>query len=41
MQQHPLVAGTEAEKGRNLLGGEAVNIAEGDDRPLPLHFACS
>ena len=36
MQQHTLIAGTEAEKGRNLLRREAVNIAEGDDRPLPL-----
>jgi hypothetical protein len=36
MQQHALVADTEAEKGRNLLGGEAVNIAQGDDGPLPL-----
>jgi hypothetical protein len=36
MQQHTLVAGTEAEKGRNLLRGEAVNIAQGDDGPLPL-----
>lgn len=41
MQQHTLIAGNEAEKGRNLLRREAVNIAEGDDRPLPLHFACS
>jgi hypothetical protein len=35
MQQDTLVAGTEAEKGRNLIGGQAVNITQGDNCPLP------
>jgi hypothetical protein len=28
VQQHPLIAGTQAEKGTNLVGGQAVNVTQ-------------
>ena len=36
MQQHPLVAGTEPKKRRDLIGGVAVNIPQRDNCSLPL-----
>jgi hypothetical protein len=36
MQQHTLVASTEPKESGDLIGGQAVNITQGDNCPLPL-----
>ena len=36
MQQHPLIAGTQAEKGTNLVRGQAVNVTQRHHRALLL-----
>jgi hypothetical protein len=36
MQQNTLIAGTEPKKRGNLIGGQAMNITQGDNCPLPL-----
>ena len=36
MQQHTLVAGAEPKERGDLIGGQAVNITQGDNCPLPL-----
>src|SRR5690242_2207389 len=36
VQQHPLVGGAEVEAVADLVGGEAVDVAQLDDRALPV-----
>ena len=36
MQQHPLIAGAKAKQRANLVRGQAVDVAQRHDGPLPL-----